>query len=125
VYCLYLSTHYWIHNVFHVSYLKPYNWHLDDDNADVTLFRTDQQKEEYKIEEILRKQRRKGELWYKVKWIDYSQSMISESLNKILMMHQSYMKCMSGKEKTSKMKHHKDEGELYSAHIEQLHLKVH
>ncbi len=29
-------------------------------------------KEEYKVEEILRKQHRKGELWYKVKWIDYS-----------------------------------------------------
>jgi hypothetical protein len=30
------------------------------------------EKEEYKVEEILRKQHRKGELWYKVKWIDYS-----------------------------------------------------
>ncbi len=30
------------------------------------------EKEEYKVEEILRKQCRKGELWYKIKWIDYS-----------------------------------------------------
>ncbi len=29
------------------------------------------EKEEYEIEEILKKQRRKGELWYKVKWINY------------------------------------------------------
>ncbi len=30
------------------------------------------EKEEYKVEKILRKQCRKDELWYKVKWIDYS-----------------------------------------------------
>jgi len=30
------------------------------------------EKEEYKVEEILEKQCRKGELWYKVKWINYS-----------------------------------------------------
>ena len=29
-------------------------------------------KKEYEVEEILEKQHRKGELWYKVKWIDYS-----------------------------------------------------
>jgi len=30
------------------------------------------EKEEYEVEEILEKQRRKGELWYKIKLIDYS-----------------------------------------------------
>ncbi len=72
-YCLYLSTHYWIHNVFHVLYLKPYNQHLDDEITQMlSSLKLINKKEEYKIEKILRKWCRKDELWYKVKWIDYS-----------------------------------------------------
>ncbi len=72
-YCLYLPTHYWIHNVFHVSYLKLYNWRLDDEITQVLpSLKLINEKEEYKVEKILEKQCRKGELWYKVKWIDYS-----------------------------------------------------
>ncbi len=72
-YCLYLSTHYWIHNVFHVSYLKLYNWRLDDEITQVLPpLKLINEKEEYKIEKILKKQCRKDELWYKVKWIGYS-----------------------------------------------------
>ncbi len=63
VYCLYLSTHYWIHNVFHVSYLKPYNWHLNDKIMQMLPpSELINEKKEYKVEEILRKQHRKGEL---------------------------------------------------------------
>ncbi len=73
VYCLYLSTHYQIHNVFHVSYLEPYNQHLDDEIMQMlSPSKLINEKEEYKIEEILKKQHRKDKLWYKVKWIDYS-----------------------------------------------------
>ena len=72
-YYLYLPTHYWIHNVFHVSYLELYNQCLNDKITQMLLsLKLINEKEEYKIEEILRKQRRKGKLWYKVKWIDYS-----------------------------------------------------
>jgi len=72
-YCLYLPIHYWIHNVFHVSYLKSYNQCLNDKITQVLPpSELINKKEEYKIEEILEKQRRKGKLWYKVKWIDYS-----------------------------------------------------
>ncbi len=72
-YHLYLSTHYWIHNVFHVSYLKPYNQHLNDEIMQVLpSSKLINEKKEYEIEKILRKQCRKGELWYKIKWIDYS-----------------------------------------------------
>ncbi len=71
-YHLYLPTHYWIHNVFHVSYLKLYNWCLNDKIMQVLpSLKLINKKEEYEVEEILEKQRRKGELWYKVKWIDY------------------------------------------------------
>ncbi len=72
-YCLYLPIHYWIHNVFHVSYLEPYNWHLDNEIMQVLpSSKLINEKEEYEIEKILEKQRRKGKLWYKVKWIGYS-----------------------------------------------------
>ncbi len=61
VYCLYLPTHYWIHNVFHVSYLEPYNQHLNDEITQVLPpSKLINEKEEYEVEEILRKQRRKG-----------------------------------------------------------------
>ncbi len=61
VYCLYLFTHYWIHNVFHVSYLKPYNQRLDDKIMQVLpSSKLINKKEEYEVEKILRKQCRKG-----------------------------------------------------------------
>ena len=41
-------------------------------NAGVTLFKTDQQKRRIWGWENSRKQCRKDKLWYKVKWIDYS-----------------------------------------------------
>ncbi len=73
VYHLYLSTHYWIHNVFHVSYLEPYNQRLNNEITQVLpSSELINEKEEYEVEEILRKQCRKDELWYKVKWIGYS-----------------------------------------------------
>jgi len=72
-YRLYLPTHYWIHNVFHVSYLEPYNWRLNDEIMQVLpSSKLINEEEEYKVEKVLRKQRRKDELWYKIKWIDYS-----------------------------------------------------
>ncbi len=73
VYCLYLSTHYWIHNVFHVSYLKPYDWCLNNEIMQMlSPSKLINKKEEYEVEKILRKQCRKDKLWYKIKWIDYS-----------------------------------------------------
>jgi len=72
-YRLYLSTHYWIHNVFHVSYLKLYNWCLNNKIMQVLPpLKLINEKEEYEVEKILEKQRRKDKLWYKVKWINYS-----------------------------------------------------
>jgi len=62
-YRLYLPTHYWIHNVFHVSYLKLYNWCLDDEITQVLPpSKLINEKEEYEVEEILEKQRRKDKL---------------------------------------------------------------
>jgi len=62
-YRLYLSTHYWIHNVFHVSYLELYNWCLNNEIMQVLpSSKLINEKEEYKVEKVLRKQCRKGEL---------------------------------------------------------------
>jgi len=71
-YRLHLPTHYWIHNVFHVSYLESYNWRLNNQTMlKLPSSKLINESEEYKVEEILEKQRRKGELWYKVKWTGY------------------------------------------------------
>jgi len=62
-YRLYLLTHYWIHNVFHVSYLEFYNWRLDDKIMQVLpSSELINEKEEYEVEKILEKQHRKGKL---------------------------------------------------------------
>ncbi len=127
-YYLYLSTHYWIHNVFHVSYLELYNQCLNDKITQMLLsLKLINEKEEYKIEEILRKQRRKGKLWYKVKWIDYSskynQWISEQDLDDASELHEMYnvrIKKRHQRWNTAKMK-----ARNCIQLIEQLHLKVH
>ncbi len=83
-YCLYLSTHYWIHNVFHVSYLEPYDQHLNDEIMQVLpSSKLINEKEEYKVEKVLKKQHRKDELWYKIKWIGYLLQSCSVKTNRM------------------------------------------
>ena len=62
-YCLHLLTHYRIHNVFHVSYLKSYNQRLNDQTT-LKLLSSEliNKSKEYEVEEILEKQRKKDEL---------------------------------------------------------------
>ncbi len=127
-YCLYLPTHYWIHNVFHVSYLKSYNWCLNDKIMQVLpSSKLINEKEEYEIEEILKKQRRKGKLWYKVKWIGYSseydQWISEQDLDDTSELHEMYnvrVKKRHQRWNTAKMK-----VRSCIQPIEQLHLKVH
>jgi len=126
-YCLYLSTHYWIHNVFHVSYLEFYNWRLNDEIMQVLPpSKLINEKEEYEIEEILEKQCRKGELWYKIKWIDYSseydQWILKQDLDDASELHEMYdvrVKKRHWRWNTTKMK-----TRSCIQPIEQLHLKV-
>ncbi len=127
-YCLYLPTHYWIHNVFHVSYLKLYNWRLDDEITQVLPpSKLINEKEEYEIEEILEKQHRKGELWYKVRWIDYSSEYnqwISEQdlddTSELCKMYNVRVKKRHQRWSTTKAK-----ARSCIQLIEQLHLEVH
>jgi len=94
-YCLYLPTHYWIHNVFHVSYLEPYNQCLNDEIMQVLpSLKLINEKEEYEVEEILEKQHRKDKLWYKVKWTgypsEYNQWILEQDLDDASELHEAY-----------------------------------
>ncbi len=128
VYCLYLLTHYWIHNVFHVSYLELYNWRLDNEITQVLpSSKLINKKKEYEVEEILEKQCRKGELWYKVKWIGYSseynQWIFEQDLDDASELHKMYnvrVKKRHWRWNTAKAK-----TRSCIQPIEQLHLKVH
>ena len=68
-YRLSLPTTYRIHNVFHVSYLEPYQRRRGDGSAPVLQPpELIDDTEEYEVEEIQDKKKTKGEVWYKVKW---------------------------------------------------------
>ena len=72
-YCLYLFIFYKIHNVFYVLYLKLYVWWKDDSKiSKLSLSEFMNETEEYKVKEILNKQQKKDELWYKIRWKNYS-----------------------------------------------------
>ena len=73
VYCLSLFISYQIHNVFHVSYLKLYSQHLNNETvSELPPSDLINETEKYEVEEILEQQKKKGELWYKIQWKDYS-----------------------------------------------------
>ena len=68
-YRLVLPTAWQIHNIFHISYLEPYQERTGSDEA--TLIPPPDlidDSEEDEVEEILEKRSRKGELQYLVKW---------------------------------------------------------
>lgn len=57
IYCLIFSLFYWIHNIFHVSYLKLYECQLSDESAlMLQLLKLINDNEKYEIEEIVEKQ---------------------------------------------------------------------
>ncbi len=72
MYHLDLSIIYKVHSVFHVFLLESYNRRLNDDfilNYLVLKLINDEQ--EWKIEKILQKQKRKKILYYKIQWKEY------------------------------------------------------
>ncbi len=71
-YWLTLPAHYRIHNVFYVSYLKSYKYHLNDNSlSELPSSDLINNKKEYKIKDILSKKQRREQLQYKVKWVKY------------------------------------------------------
>ena len=66
-YRVHLPTDSRIHNVFHVSAIEPYHAR-DGDQEVLPLPELLDDEEEYEVEEVLRKERRRGAMWYLVKW---------------------------------------------------------
>ena len=89
MYCLDLSVIYRVHSVFHVFLLESYNRRLNDDfilNYFVLELIDDEQ--EWKIEKILQKWKRKRILYYKIQWkeylMKYNQWILSENMKEVL-----------------------------------------
>ena len=73
IYWLSLSIIYWIHNVFHVFYLKLYQHRWDNSSASVLQSsELIDDTEKYKVEKIQDKKKTKEEVWYKIKWKNWS-----------------------------------------------------
>ena len=70
-YRLVLPTGYRIWPVFHVSLLEPYVHRDGDTAALMPLPELADVEAEYDVEEILDSRRRKGEVFYLIKWLDY------------------------------------------------------
>ena len=72
-YCLSLSTSYWIYSIFHVFLLKLYKNRNGESEIYMSENITVDDHEKYEIEEILNRKNAKSELWYKMKWLEWSQ----------------------------------------------------
>ncbi len=72
MYHLDLSIIYKIYSVFHVFLLKSYNHRLNDDSIFKYLaFKLIDDEQEWKVEKILQKRKRKKILSYKIQWKEY------------------------------------------------------
>ncbi len=95
MYHLDLLIIYRIHSVFHVFLLKSYNHRLNDDFIlnYLTLKLIDDE-QEWKIEKILQKQKRKKILYYKIQWKEYSvkynQWILSEDMKNVLKLIEAF-----------------------------------
>ncbi len=88
-YHLNLSVIYRVYFVFHVFLLKSYNCRLNDDFIlDYLILELIDNEQEWKIEKILQKQKRKKILYYKIQWkeyfIEYNQWILSEDMKDVL-----------------------------------------
>ncbi len=88
MYYLDLSIIYRVYSVFHMFLLESYNCRLNDDfifNYFVLKLINDEQ--EWKIEKILQKRKRKKILYYKIQWkeyfIEYNQWILSEDMKDV------------------------------------------
>ncbi len=67
-----LSIIYKVHSVFHVFLLKLYNCRLNDDSIlNYFVLKLIDDEQEWKIEKILQKWKRKKILYYKIQWKEY------------------------------------------------------
>ena len=64
---MYLPTDSHIYNIFYILAIEPYHAR-DGDQEVLPLPELLDDEEEYEVEEVLRKERRRGAMWYLVKW---------------------------------------------------------
>ncbi len=87
-YYLDLSVIYRVYSVFHVFLLESYNRRLNDDSIlDYFILELIDDEQEWKIEKILQKRKRKKILYYKIQWkeyfIEYDQWISSEDIKDV------------------------------------------
>ncbi len=71
-YHLNLSIIYKVYSVFHVFLLESYNRRLNDDSIlNYLVLKLIDDEQEWKIEKILQKRKRKKILYYKIQWKEY------------------------------------------------------
>ena len=100
-YHLDLSIIYKVHFVFHVFLLKSYNRRLNDDSIfDYFVLELIDDEQEWKIEKILQKWKRKKILYYKIQWkeyfVEYDQWILSEDMkdvSKLIEAFETRLKC--------------------------------
>ncbi len=95
IYCLDLSIIYKVHSAFHVFLLKSYNCRLNDDFIlNYLVFELIDDEQEWKIEKILQKQKRKKILYYKIQWkeyfIEYNQWILSKDMKDVLKLIEAF-----------------------------------
>ena len=87
-YNLDLSIIYKVYSVFHVFLLESYNRRLNDDSIlNYLVLKLIDDEQEWKIEKILQKRKRKKILYYKIQWkeylIEYDQWILSEDMKDV------------------------------------------
>ncbi len=87
-YNLDLSIIYKVYSVFHVFLLESYNRRLNDDSIlNFLVLKLIDDEQEWKIEKILQKRKRKKILYYKIQWkeylIEYDQWILSEDMKDV------------------------------------------
>ncbi len=88
-YHLDLSIIYKVHSIFYVFLLKSYNCRLNDDSIlNYLILKLIDDEQEWKIEKILQKWKRKRILYYKIQrkeyLIEYNQWILSEDMKNVL-----------------------------------------
>ena len=104
MYHLDLSIIYKIHSVFHVSLLKLYNHRLNDDSIlNYFILKLIDDEQEWKIEKILQKWKRKKILYYKIQWkeyfIEYDQWISSEDMSDVSKLIEAFKTRMKHEQK--------------------------
>ncbi len=86
---------YRIYSVFHVFLLKSYNCRLNDDSIlEYLTFKLIDDEQEWEVEKILQKRKRKKILYYKIQWkeyfMKYNQWISSENMKEILKLKEAF-----------------------------------